>query len=490
MMLQIHLSPKRNGKPLTLPTEIVWRPQKGPQTSFVKCPVFEVVYGGARGGGKTDAVLGEWAIHARRYQQNAKGLIVRRTLVSLQSTIERAKQIYRHLATWQEQKSRFVWKNGAILNFRYLERDADADNYQGHDYTRVYVEELTQFPDPGPLDKLKATLRSAAGVPTGFRATCNPGGPGHTWVKARYIDPGAYKIVTETFTNPFTGKDIESGRVFIPAKLTDNPELLNNDPRYVANLFKAGSAALVKAWLEGDWDVVEGAFFDCWQSGKHVVSPFAIPQGWTKFRSFDWGSAAPFSVGWWAVASDDYRGIPRGALVRYREWYGASAPGKGLKLTTEEVARGIVQRDQGETFAYSVADPAIFAEDGGPSRAEAFSKHQVFFRPADNKRVSGNGAMGGWDEMRQRLKGQGEAPLNTPMLYVFDTCRDFIRTVPSLPHDPNRLEDIDTSAEDHIADEARYACMSRPWVPIVKTEKPSNPSGYRSLGAKEPRSWR
>lgn len=468
-------SPKASGAVKTPRFNIVWRPQAGPQTAFVQCPVFEVCYGGARGGGKTDAALGEWANHAKRYGQNAKGLFVRRTLIALGPTIERAKQIYRPLgAQWQEQKSRFVWPNGAILYFRYLERDADADNYQGHDYTRVYVEELTQFPDPGPLDKLKATLRSAAGVPTGFRATCNPGGPGHTWVKDRYIDAGAYRIVKERFTNPFSGQEIESGRVFIPAKLSDNPELLNNDPRYVANLFKAGSAALVKAWLEGDWNVVEGAFFDCWDTGKHVISPFPIPADWLRFRAFDWGSAAPFSVGWWAVASDSRGAIPRGSLIRYREWYGASAPGKGLKLTTEEVARGILSRDHGETFAYSVADPAIFAEDGGPSRAEAFAKHRVFFRRADNKRVTGNGAMGGWDEMRQRLKGAG----GVPMLYIFDTCRDFIRTVPSLPHDPNRMEDVDTNAEDHIADEARYACMSRPWLPIVEKPKRQGPRDW------------
>lgn len=431
--------------------------------------MFEVVYGGARGGGKTDASLGEFAIHAQQYGINAVGLFLRRTLIALGPTIERAKAIYRPLGVvWQEQKSRFVWPNGAILYFRYLERDADADNYQGSAYTRVYVEELTQFPDPAPLDKLKATLRSAAGVPTGFRATCNPGGAGHTWVKARYIDAGPYKIVKEVFENPFTKEPIESSRVFIPARLTDNPRLLNNDPRYVANLFKAGSAALVKAWLEGDWDVVEGAFFDCWQSSKHVVDPFTIPASWTRFRSFDWGSAAPFSVGWFAIAGEDYGRIPRGAIIHYKEWYGASGPGKGLKLTTEQVAAGIKERDAGDKLTYSVADPAIFAEDGGPSRAEVFAMHGVHFKRADNKRISGAGAVGGWDEMRQRMIGKN----GVPMFYVFPTCREFIRTVPNLPHDPHRVEDLDSDSEDHAADMARYACMSRPWVPALDKPKP------------------
>jgi hypothetical protein len=464
---------------------VIWRPQPGPQHAFVTCPIFEVVYGGARGGGKTDAALGEWANHAKRYARNAKGLFVRRTRVALEPTIERAKQIFTPLgATWQEQKSRFVWPNGAILYFRYLERDQDADHYQGHDYTRVYIEELTQFTTDGPVNKLKATLRSAAGVPTGFRATCNPGGPGHTWVKARYIDPGPFNIVKETFTSPFDQSEVELSRVFIPAKLSDNPLLLENDPLYVAKLQTSGSAQLVRAWLDGDWDIIEGAFFDKWSKARNVVEPFSIPADWQKFRSGDWGSAKPFSIGWWAVASDDYklndgRVIPRGALVRYREWYGSTGkPNEGLKLTAEQVAEGIKAREQGDKLTIGVLDPAAFAQDGGPSIAERMRvSHGIVWRPADNKRVPGNGAMGGWDQMRQRINGALDAdgnPIGPPMLFVFSACRDFIRTVPVLQHDPNRLEDIDTHSEDHAADEARYACMSRP-MPIRPAQSSTNP---------------
>lgn len=460
---------------------IVWRPQAGPQHAFVTCPLFEVVYGGARGGGKTDATLGDFALHAKRYGANAKGLFVRRTRVALEPTIERAKRIFTPLGgKWQEQKSRFAWPNGALLYFRYLERDEDADNYQGHDYTRVYVEELTQFRTPGPVDKLKATLRSAAGVPTGFRATCNPGGPGHTWVKARYIDPGPFKIVRENFENQFTGAIVELARVFIPAKLSDNPLLLENDPLYVAKLQQSGSEQLVKAWLDGDWNIVEGAFFDRWSQARNVVKPFEIPKDWLRIRSMDWGSAKPFSVGWWAVAGDDHRlvdgrVIPRGALVRYREWYGSTGkPNEGLKLTAEQVGKGVKDREKGDKITLAALDPAAFAEDGGPSIASRMRAEGVAFKPADNKRVPGNGAMGGWDQMRQRINGPRDEdgkPLGPAMLFVFDTCRDFIRTVPVLQHDPDRPEDLDTDAEDHVADECRYACMSRPWVP--KPEKPA-----------------
>ncbi len=311
-----------------------------------------------------------------------------------------------------------------------------------------------------------------------MRATCNPGGPGHTWVKARYIDPGAYKIVHEEFTNPFTNEVQKLGRVFIPARLSDNPLLLEADPLYVAKLQQTGSAELVKAWLMGDWNIVEGAFFDGWKPERHQIRPVKIPSHWLRFTSFDFGSAKPFSVGWWAVASDDTRlltnggkiTLPRGGLVRYREWYGMQPgqPNVGLKLTAESIARGILEREQsGETIGYRVADPSIWAESGGPSIAQRMAavtvegKGKVVQKRADNKRVADLGSIGGWDQMRARL--EGEAP-DRPMLVTFETCRDSIRTIPTLQHDPNRAEDLDSNAEDHAADDWRYGCMSRPWI--------------------------
>lgn len=455
---------------------VIWRPQEGPQVHLITCPVFEVFFGGARGGGKTDGMLGEWIRHAEDHGANAIGLMIRRERTQLIETIERSHQIFGRLAGWQWKEQDKMWRSdrGARLRFAYLERDADAEAYQGHSYTRIYVEELTNFPDPKPVMKLMATLRSGAGVPCGFRATGNPGGPGHQWVKARYIDPDprGYKVIVETFKNPWSGESVTRERVFIPSKLNQNRYL---GAEYVANLQMAGNEALVKAWLEGDWSVIEGAFFDCWSTERHVVRPFAIPDNWLKFRSADWGSAAPFSVGWWVVVGDEHQveggqRLPRGALVRFREWYGASAPNTGLKLTAEEVARGIKAKEAGDKIAYGVLDPAAFAVDGGPSIAERMAKEGVIFRPADNKRVTQRGAMGGWDQMRARMKGDADG---RPMLYVFDTCKDFIRTVPALQHDPDKPEDLDTDAEDHVADEARYACMSRPYTPkAAEPEKP------------------
>jgi len=433
-------------------------------------------------------MLGDWASHADLYGEHAIGLMVRRQRTELVETIERSRALYAPLG-WEFKEQEKMWRspNGARLRFAYLERDQDAEAYQGHSYSRVYVEEVGNFPSPKPILKLLATLRSGAGVPCGMRLTGNPGGPGHQWVKARYIDPApmGYEVLT----------DEASGlqRVFIPSKIRDN-KFLGED--YVQRLRAVGSEQLVRAWLEGDWSVIDGAFFDGWSNERHVIKPFTIPSDWLRFRSMDWGFARPFSVGWWAVVGDNttlcpaseqirlgdatriavsgldrHAVLPRGSLIRYREWYGASAPNVGLRLTAEDVARGIAAREANEKITYGVIDPAAFAQDGGPSIAERMAKCGVHFRRADNTRVGPRGALGGWDQMRARLKGDVDGK---PMLYVFETCRDFIRTVPALQHDPDRPEDLDTDGEDHAADEARYGCLSRPWVPKpVEQKKPT-----------------
>jgi hypothetical protein len=305
--------------------------------------------------------------------------------------------------------------------------------------------------------------------------------------------------------------------MFIPAKVSDNLILLRSDPNYADRLRGLGSEALVKAMLDGDWNVVEGAYFDCW-SQRNIIAPFTIPKDWLRFRSADWGSASPFSIGWWAVVQDDHalgdgdserdestrngRGefetmggvgsqvLPRGAIVRYREWYGSLDPAtgsKGLKLTAEQVGQGIVDREKADPpLGYGKLDPSAFREDGGPSLAERINnvllaKKMAAFVPADNTRVATTegkdrrGAMGGWDQMRARIIGKE----GMPMIYCFDTCVASIRTIPMLQHDPVKAEDLDTNSEDHAADDWRYACMSRPWLKSAP-EKPKQPYAYRN----------
>lgn len=447
-------------------TTVIWEPQPR-QSLFITCPVDDVGFGGARGGGKSDAVIGDWISHEHLYAESAVGLAFRRERTQLTELIERARQILPPLGyKWHEQDKYFRGPKGGRLRFSYLESDSDADAYQGHSYTRLYGEEIGTFPSEGPIAKLTATLRSGNGVPCQMKNTCNPGGPGHQWVKARYkldTHPRGMEVFKYEFTNPFTKKRIEKTRVFIPSKVTDN-KFLGDD--YVANLFQVGSEQLVRAWLEGDWSVIDGAFFDAWSPDRHILPPFEVPKDWTRFRAFDWGYAKPFSVGWWAIASESIQlgigkntglgqanglnpqpmVVPRGALVRYREWYGAERPNVGLRLNAEDVADGIKSREVGDKIAYSVADPAIFSMDGGPSIAERMNKRGIVWSPADNKRVAKLGAMGGWDQMRARLKGDDDGH---PMIFTFATCRDSIRTIPALQHDGTKPEDLDTDGEDH-----------------------------------------
>jgi hypothetical protein len=328
--------------------------------------------------------------------------------------------------------------------------------YWGHAYTWIGWDELPTWPDMLAYTKLKARLRSAHPVPNKrIRATGNPGGPGHHAVKA-YFKIDRYPLGGEVFE--------EGGmrRVFVRSRLVDNKLLLANDPKYAERLAGLGSPDLVRAWLEGDWSVVAGAFFPEFGS-DHIIEPFEIPKHWVRLRACDWGSARPFSVGWYGVSDGELSSVPRGALVKYREWYGMKdgQPNVGIKLTAEEVADGILARQlRDEKIDYSVMDPSAFAVDGGPSIAERMAKRRVFFQAADNKRVAQKGALSGWDQLRARLKGDGERP----MIFFFKTCTETIRTLPALQHDEMKPEDVDTDGEDHAADETRYACSARPWV--------------------------
>jgi len=447
---------------------VVWSPQEGPQTALLECPVFEVFYGGARGGGKTEASIGDWLEHSSTYGEAAIGLFVRRKLIQLAEVIARTKQIFPKLgAKFNEQKKEWVMPGGGRLKFAYLERDSDAEEYQGHNYTRLYVEEVTNFPSSGPIDKLRATLRSGAGVPVGMRLTGNPGGPGHNWVKRRYIDPNpaGYQIITEDEEIVIDGikRTVSVDRVFIPSKLGDNMLLLRNDPTYVLRLRQSGSEQLVKAWLEGNWDIVDGAFFDELNELQHMRPSSLIHQATPqtiRFRAFDWGSARPFSVGWYAICDGEWGDMPAGAIFKYREWYGAKGPNIGLKMSAADVADGILRMEKGERIRYAVADPSIFVRNGGPSINELMFRCN--WRTADNKRAPG------WEQIRHRLVGIG----GVPMLYIGDSCEDSWRTLPTLQHDDKNIEDLDTEAEDHSADELRYACMSRIWRPAAPAFSP------------------
>lgn len=477
----------------------IWWPQVGPQEALIHAGIsgaFPVIFfGGARGGGKTDAALGLAGIRAGLYQSGFNALFVRRELPMLDDAIERSKSLYGPLgATWHEQAKTWRFPGGGRLRFRPLERVEDSDKFQGQNLSDAYVEEAGQYPTSKPIDRLQAALRSAAGVPTVLVMTGNPGGSGQGWIKQRFVDPWprGRKPIKRVLPDGSVHEEL-----FIPSRIEDNTALLDADPGYISRLHLVGSEALVKAWLQGDWSAVEGAFFDGWSTERHVVAPFVIPEHWARLRSFDWGFAAPFSVGWWAVASEPVVRndvglrqqsmdkaalqplvIPRGCLVRYREWYGASEPNIGLRLEAEQISAGILSREAGDSIAKAIADTQIFAQEGkaygytGPTIAERMARSGTPWLPADKSRKQG------WDQVRQRLKGDADG---NPMLVVFDTCVDTIRTLPVMQHDQLDPEDLDTEAEDHAVDELRYACMARPWTrpspqaapPLVDTSLPT-----------------
>lgn len=446
--------------------DIAWEPQPGPQQALVNCPIEDAFFGGSRGGGKTDGLLGAFNRYALKYGRPAKGIFFRRSYPELEEVERRAHEIFPYArAKWKAQKRTWVWPNGATLRLRYLYREQDASAYQGHSYTWVGADELTHWTTPEPLDKIRATLRSPEGIPCYFRGSGNPGGPGHGWVKLRYIDPAAPMV-------PYFDEESQVERVFIPSRLEDNLKLGENDPHYWKRVMAAaaGRQDLVKAWRWGMWDIVAGGMFDdIWHPSVHIVKPFKIPFSWRIDRSFDWGSSAPFSVGWWAE-SDGTRapnGIhyPPGSLFRIHEWYGWNGkPNQGLKMLARDIAKGINER-QGEMLdennrPYVIypgpADASIYDAENGVCIADDMGEEGVYWEPCDK---SPGSRVAGWLRMRSYMAASVEKPKEHPGLYVFEHCRQFIRTVPVMARSERNPDDLDTTAEDHPSDEARYRIM-------------------------------
>tara|TARA_R100001244_G_scaffold43327_3_gene38903 strand:- start:312 stop:1796 length:1485 start_codon:yes stop_codon:yes gene_type:complete len=437
----------------------------------------EVLYGGAAGGGKSH-LMRVAAIHWCTQIAGLQIYLFRRVRDDLIKTHLDSHHGFRNTlqawvdagyATIVEDNIRF-W-NGSRIYLCHCQHEKDVGKYLSAEMHVLLIDELTTFTER-MYRQLRARVRMVGiDVPDHLkgqfpRILCgsNPANIGHLFVKNTFIDGKEPLKVYKT--GPEEGGML---RQYIPARVNDNPALLEQDPTYIDKLKGIGSDALVRAMLMGDWNVVEGAFFDCWSEDKHVVKPFAIPDHWTKFISGDWGYAAPFSFGWWAVVSDDYqmangRTLPRGCMVRYREWYGSpNNKNIGLRMEANLVGEGITERmADDEEMDYGVLDPAAFSEDGGPSIAERmYEGGGPYFKRADNKRIARAGAMGGWDTMRARMKGDADG---RPMVVCFSTCVDSIRTIPALQHDIMRPEDLDTHMEDHAADEWRYGCMSRPFT--------------------------
>ena len=447
------------------------------QTQCFLSEATEILYGGAAGGGKSHTMR-VIAIYYALSIANIQIYLFRRLSEDLKKnhldgasgfSVLLAEYVAAGLVRINHSTSQIIFSNGSKINLAHCQYDKDAAKYQGVEINLLLIDELTHFSEyiykflrsRVRLGSLKVGKEFEGKLPK-IIASSNPGGVGHEFVKSYFIDN---KLPFQIYQLDASEGGMK--RQFIPAKLADNPTMLENDPMYADKLSGLGGA-LAKAMLDGDWDAIDGAYFDKFDKTKHVIEPFEIPAQWYRFRAFDYGYSAPFSVGWYAVSEGkeiNGRWIPNGALIKYREFYGTTGKAnEGLRLENNQLAAEILRLQGDERIRDSVADPAIFAHNGGVSIAEQLQRCGVDFRRADNERVAG------WQQVRYRLAGD-----DLPMIYFFKNCIHTIKQLAILQHDKSKPEDLDTDMEDHAMDETRYGCMSRPLTikhidPIIREE--------------------
>ena len=459
---------------------VIWEPHEGSQELFLSCPVFECLYEGTRGPGKTDALLMDYAQDVGRgYGADWRGIVFRREYKELDDIVKKSKKWFRRIfprARFLESKSDYKWKfpDGEELFFRAAKNIDDYWSYHGHEYPFLGWEELTNWPDLRLyLDMMSVCRSSNPNVPRKYRATANPYGPGHNSVKSRFIDPMPPGVI---YKDP-EGRE----RVRIHGSIYENKTLLAADPQYLENLKAIKDKNKRRAWLFGDWDIVAGgAIDDVWDRDIHEIAPFKIPSSWYVDRAFDWGSSKPFSVGWWAesdgteatLADGRKKSWPRGTLFRIAEWYGWNGnPNEGVRMIDSNIGKGIRERETklkeyhtGMRILPGPADSSIFdADPGKDSTAQGINagyygksihKNRDIFVHADKSPGSRKRRL---ESLRRHLNASLEKRMEDPGLFVFDTCRDgFLRTMPVLTRDRNDPDDVDTDAEDHVMDETGY----------------------------------
>lgn len=463
-------------------SNVIWRPQPK-QAEFMSRPEYEVLYGGAAGGGKSDAIIAE----ALRQVDNPnyRAIIFRKTYPQCRELIIKSIRIYSAAYPDAEYNgSEHYWKfpSGAKIYFGSMPNATSYLNYQGLSYSYIAFDELTHFTLEEYEYMISRNRADGKGLRVYIRATANPGGIGHGWVKERFItasEPGVPYTVTTEITDK-KGKKIKASRerVFIPSSVFDNEALLQNDPGYLSNLALLPESQR-KALLYGDWDSYEGQVFteftnnpDGYETklNTHVVEPFEIPRSWRRYRTFDFGYSRPFAVQWWAIDYD-------GRAYLYRQLYGCTqTPNHGLKWEPRQIAREIQKIENelevGNTIT-GIADPAIWDESRGRDGTiiRMFEDEGVFFEKGRNDRLSGK------MQCHYRFAFDDEGK---PMAYIFNNCKAFLRTVPALTYDTVNVEDVNTTCEDHDYDAMRYFFMANPIAP-VRSKPPLPPKPFDPL---------
>mgnify|MGYP003630938548 FL=1 len=435
---------------------VVFKPNVGPQTDFLAASEREVLYGGAAGGGKSYAMLADplrYLIHPQ-----FSGLLLRKTTEELRELIWKSQEIYPKIIPgikWSERKMQWTSPAGGRLWLSYLDRDEDVLRYQGLSFCWIGFDELTQWATPFAWDYLRSRLRSAASdLPVYMRATTNPGGSGHVWVKKYFINPSSPN--KSFWATDESGKTLKYPkghtkeeqplfkRKFIPAKLFDNP-YLSESGDYETMLLSLPEHQR-KRLLEGNWDVSEGAAFPEFNRDKHVVPAYKIPKNFPKFRACDYGYGSKTAVVWFALSPD-------GQLIVYRELYVS-------KVLARDLAYKVLELEENDgKIMYGVLDSSCWHKRGdtGPSLAEQMIIAGCRWRPSDR---SGGSRIAGKNELHRRLQDEDED--GSPSLVVFDNCFNLVSQLPSIPLDKKNPEDVDTKSEDHLYDALRYGIMSRP----------------------------
>jgi len=422
---------------------IIFKPNDGPQTQFLAAPEREVFYGGARGGGKSYAML----IDPLRYchKEHHRCLLLRKSMPELRDMINNSQRLYSKAypgAKWREQEKEWRFPSGARIEFGYAENLTDVLRYQGQSYTWIGIDELPQYPTPEIYNFLRSSLRSVdPEIPVYMRATGNPGNVGSQWVKEMFVDPAEPNTAFEVGIDTIVGKKSISRR-FIPAKLQDNPYLMQTDDYLI--MLSSLPEVQKKQFLEGDWGAFENSSFPDFSVATHVTTPFDIPKNWLRFRTCDWGYSSPACVLWIAVDFDNNFWV-------YRELY-------TKRVTADIFAKQVLEMEHGEYIKYGVLDSSTWSKRGdvGPSIAETMIREGCKWRPSDRSPKS---RVAGKLELHKRLavdSGTGQ-----PSLKIFPNCTNLIRTLPMLPVDKSNPEDVDTHAEDHAYDALRYGVMSR-----------------------------
>jgi len=454
---------------------IVFQPNPGPQTQYLASSEREVLYGGAAGGGKSYATLAD-PLRSLNHKEFS-GLLVRHTTEELRELIQKSQELYPKAIPgikWSERKSQWVTPRGGRIWMSYLDKDQDVMRYQGQAFNYIAFDELTQWATPFAWNYMRSRLRSAAPeLGLYMRATTNPGSIGHQWVKKMFIDPSEPN-------KSFWATDIETGdrleypkghtkggqplfkRRFIPASLFDNPYLADSGD-YETMLLSMPEHQR-KQLLEGNWDVNEGAAFPEFNRKIHVVEPFDVPNGWTKFRACDYGYGSWTGVVWFAVS-------PSEQLIVYREMY-------VTKVTATDLADMILEAESEDgTIRYGVLDSSLWHKRGdtGPSLAEQMIMKGCRWRPSDRSKGS---RVSGKNEVHRRL--QVEEFTEEPQLVFFSTCTNCIAQIPSLPLDKRNPEDVDTNSEDHLYDALRYGIMTRPRSSLWDFNPATQRSGFQA----------